>query len=71
VRFRDFYPPPWFYEEHQNRLLMRDSYGIRLLTIIFDDTPMPGKRAHKSARLSKAQARSLALSIVALGNKSM
>ncbi len=26
VRFRDYYPPPWFYEEHHDRILVRDGY---------------------------------------------
>ncbi len=71
VRFRDYYPPPWFYEEHHNRIVVRDGFGIRLLTIHFDETPMPGKRAQKFPRLSKAEARSLALAIVQMGNGSV
>lgn len=68
VRFRDTYPPPWFYEEHHNRILVRDGHGMRLLTIHFDDTPMPGKRRAKFPALSKAEARSLALATVMMGN---
>jgi hypothetical protein len=69
VRFRDTCPPPWFYEEDHNRILVRDGYGRRLLTIHFDDTPMPGKRAQKFLRLSKAEARTLALAIVEATNQ--
>jgi hypothetical protein len=70
VRFRDVYPPPWFYEEHHNRILVRDGYGMKLLTIHFDETPMPGKRRAKFPALNKAEARSLALAIVQMANRS-
>jgi hypothetical protein len=71
VRFRDTYPPPWFYEEHHNRILVRDGYGMKLLTIQFLDLAHPGKRGAKFPALSKADARSLALAIVQMANKSM
>jgi len=66
----DYYPPPWFYEEHHDRILVRDGFGMKLLTINFTDLVHPGKRASKFPHLSRAQARSLALAIVELGNKS-
>ncbi len=43
---------------------------MKLLTIHFTDLVHPGKRASKFPHLSRAQARSLALAIVELGNKS-
>ena len=70
VRFRDYYPPPWFYEEHHNRIIVRDGYGMKLLTIQFSDFDQPGKRGAKFPNLTRAQARSLALAIVQLGNGS-
>lgn len=51
VTFRDYYPPVWFYEEHHNRILVRDGYGMKLLTIHFSDVVHPGKR-EPSFRLS-------------------
>jgi len=68
VRFRDHYPPPWFYEEHGNRILVKDGYGMKLLTIHFSEVVHPGKRGSKFPALSKAEARSLALAIVQMGN---
>jgi hypothetical protein len=59
VRFRD--PPPRFYEEHHNHIRVRDGYGTRWLTIQFSAYDQPGKRGSKFSSLTKAQARSLAL----------
>jgi hypothetical protein len=68
VTFRDHYPPPWFYEEHHNRILVRDGYGMKLLTIDYSDMIHPGKRGSKFPTLSRAEARSLALAIVQMAN---
>ena len=68
VRFRDIYPAPWLYEEHHDRIIVRDGYGMKLLTIHYDDMDHPGKRGAKFPRLSKAEARSLALAIVQMAN---
>jgi hypothetical protein len=70
VRFRDYYPPPWLYEEHHDRIVVRDGYGMKLLTMQFLDMEQPGKRGAKFQQLTKAQARSLALAVVRLGNSS-
>lgn len=58
VRFRDFYPAPWFYEEHHIRILVRDGYGMKLLTIHFSEMVHPDKRGSKFPALSKPEARS-------------
>ena len=69
LRFRDRFPPPWFYEEHHDRIVIRDAYGVKLLTIHVEAVEHPGKRAHKFPMVTMPFARSLALAIVDMGNR--
>ena len=61
MSFRARFPSPWFYEEHHNRIAVRDAYGEALLTIHFQFIEHPGKRGAKFPQMNWAYARSLAL----------
>jgi hypothetical protein len=63
LKFGDRFPPPWFYEEHHDRIIIGDVYGAKLLTIHVEVGDHPGKRVHKFPAVTMPFARSLALAI--------
>ena len=68
LRFRDRFPPPWLYEEHHDRIVIRGACGLKLLTLHVEAVEHPGKRAPKFPMVTMPFARSLALAIVEMGN---
>ena len=69
LTFRDRFPPPWFYEEHHDRIVVRDAYGQKLLTIHVEPVEHPHKRWRKFSQVTLPFARALALAIVEIANR--